>query len=131
MPSVRVSTLTTNKDMTVAIQACGIVALMIIGLLVLFAFLNAHGWFNVRNTPVPYIIKLSTLRAEMNYWGADSLIDLREKVFLNLNRQVEFVDDVVRCAPEDMEYYHLIAYVEKSQGLDISIVKEFLKEAGR
>lgn len=132
MPSVTVLKLKlTNKDMTVAIQACGIVALMIVGLLVIMAFMDAHGWFNIRNTPVPYIIKLSTLRAEMNYWGADSLIDLREKVNLNLNRTVEFVDDVVRCAPEDMEYYHLIAYVEKSQGLDISIIKEFLKEAGR
>lgn len=119
--------------MTVAIQACGIVALLFIGLLVLFAFMGAHGWFkkSTRTTSVHYLIRLSTLRKEMNFWGADSLTDLREKISLNLNRQVEFVDDVIRCAPEDMEYYHLIYYVEKSQGLDISIIKEFLKEAGR
>ena len=58
-------------------------------------------------------------------------MELREAVSLNLNRQVEFVDDVVRCTPEDLEYYHLIAYVEKSQGLDIDTIREFLKEAGK
>lgn len=114
--------------MTVAIQACGIVTLLFIGLLVLFAFMGAHGWFK-KSTHYP--IRLSTLRKEMNFWGADSLTDLREKVSLNLNKQVKFIDDVIRCSPEDMEYYHLIYYVEKSQGLDISIIKEFLKEAGQ
>lgn len=82
-------------------------------------------------TPVPYVIRLSTLRKEMNYWGVTTLMELREAVSLNLNRQVEFVDDEVRCTPNDVEYYHLIAYVEKSQGLDIDIIREFLKEAGR
>lgn len=120
-------------DMTVALQTCGIVALTFIGLLVIMAFLDAHGWFNAptRTTSTPYFIRLSTLRTEMNYWGANTLMELREAVSLNLNRQVEFVDDVVRCAPEDAEYYHLIASVEKSQGLDIDTIKEFLKEAGR
>lgn len=120
--------------MTVALQACGIVALVFIGLLVVMGFLDAHGWFNVStrtNSPVPYFVHLSTLKTEMNYWGANTLMELREAVSLNLNRQVEFIDDVVRCNPEDVEYHHHISYVEKSQGLDISIIKEFLKEAER
>lgn len=119
--------------MTVALQICGTVGLVFLALLFVFAFLDAHGWFNepTRTTRTPYFIRLSTLRTEMNYWGASTLMELREAVSLNLNRPVEFVDDVVRCAPEDVEYYHLIAEVEKSQGLDISIIKEFLKEAER
>ena len=117
--------------MTVAIQACGIVALLFVGLLVLFAFMDAHGWFNVRTSSVPYIIKLSTLRAEMNYWGADTLMGLREAVVLNLNRQVEFVDDEIRCSPEDEEYDYRVGEVSFVQGLNRTIVEEFLKEAER
>lgn len=123
----------TNQDMTIAIQACGIVVLLFVGLLVLFAFMDAHGWFNVstRTTSVPYLIRLSTLRTEMNYWGADSLTDLREKVSLNLNRQVEFVDDEVRCTPEDKQYEYKVGEVAFVQGLNRTIIEEFLKEAER
>lgn len=123
----------TNQDMTVAIQACGIVALLFVGLLVLYAFMDAHGWFNVsaRTTSVPYLIRLSTLRAEMNYWGADTLMQLREAVVFNLNRQVEFVDDEVRCSPEDEWYERKVGEVSFKQGLNRTIIEEFLKEAGR
>lgn len=119
--------------MTVALQICGIVGLVFLALLFIMAFLDAHGWFNesARTTSAPYFVHLSTLRTEMNYWGANTLMELREAVSLNLNRQVEFVDDVVRCNPEDAEYHQHVSYVEKSQGLDISIIKEFLKEAER
>lgn len=119
--------------MTVAIQACGIVALLFVGLLVLFAFMDAHGWFNVstRTTSVPYLIRLSTLRAEMNYWGATTLMELCEAVSLNLNRTVEFVDDEVRCGQEMPEWAMEVDKVCLKQGLDESIVREFLKEAGR
>lgn len=118
--------------MTVALQICGIVALLFVGLLVLFAFMDAHGWFNVnRHSSVPYLIRLSTLRAEMNYWGTDSLNDLRERVSLNLNRTVEFVDDEVRCSPEDEEYDRKVGQVSFVQGLNKSIIIEFLKETGR
>lgn len=124
----------TNQDMTVAIQACGIVALLFVGLLVLFAFMDAHGWFNVStrtNTSVPYLIRLSTLRAEMNYWGATTLMELREAIVLNLNRQVEFVDDVIRCSQDMPEWATEVDRVCLKQGLDESVVREFLKEAGR
>lgn len=125
--------LTTNKDMTVAIQACGIVALLFVGLLVLFAFMDAHGWFNVstRTTSVPYLIRLSTLRAEMNYWGATTLMELCEAVSLNLNRTVEFVDDEIRCSPEDSEFDRRVSEVSFLRGLSKSVIMEFLKEAGR
>ena len=86
---------------------------------------------SARTTSVPYLIRLSTLRAEMNYWGADSLNDLRERVSLNLNRQVEFVDDEVRCSPEDEWYEHKVGEVSFKQGLNRTIIEEFLKEAGR
>ena len=120
--------------MTVAIQACGIVALTFIGLLVIMAFLDAHGWFNAptrTNFPVPYFVHLSTLRTEMNYWEANTLMELREAVSLNLNRQVEFVDDIVRCSPEDEQYERKVGEVSFVQGLNRTIVEEFLKEAGR
>ena len=119
--------------MTVALQTCGIVALTFIGLLVIMAFLDAHGWFNAptRTTSTPYFIRLSTLRTEMNYWGVNTLMELREAVSLNLNRQVEFVDDEVRCNPEDKEYERKIGEVSFVQGLNRTIVEEFLKEAGR
>lgn len=124
---------TTNKDMAVALQICGIVALLFVGLLVLFAFMDAHGWFKVstRTTSVPYLIRLSTLRTEMNYWGADSLNDLRERVSFNLNRTVEFVDDEVRCTPEDKQYEYKVGEVAFVQGLNRTIIEEFLKEVGR
>ena len=124
----------TNQDMTVAIQACGIVAFLFVGLLVLFAFMDAHGWFNVpirTNTSVPYLVPLSTLKTEMNYWGADTLMQLREAVVFNLNRQVEFVDDEVRCSPEDEWYERKVGEVSFKQGLNRTIIEEFLKEAGR
>lgn len=117
--------------MTVALQVCGTVGLVFLALLFLFAFLDAHGWFNVRTSPVPYIIKLSTLRAAMNYWGADSLTDLREKVNMNLNRTVEFIDDEVRCSQDMPEWTTEVDRVCLKQGLDESIVREFLKEVGR
>lgn len=119
--------------MTVALQICGIVALLFVGLLVLFAFMDAHGWFNVptRTTSVPYLIRLSTLRAEMNYWGAESLTDLRENIFLNLNRQVEFVDDEIRCTSEDEQYEYKVGEVSFVQGLNRTIIEEFLKETRR
>lgn len=100
-------------------------------LLFLFAFLDAQGWFNVRTSPAPYFIQLSHLKTEMNYWGADSLIDLREKVSLNLNRTVEFIDDEVRCSQDMPEWTTEVDRVCLKQGLDESIVREFLKEAGR
>ena len=120
-------------DMTVALQTCGIVALTFIGLLVIMAFLDAHGWFNAptRTTSTPYFIKLSTLRTEMNYWGANTLMELREAVSLNLNRQVEFVDDEVRCSQDMPEWTTEVDRVCLKQGLDEGIVREFLKEAGR
>ena len=119
--------------MTVALQICGIVGLVFLALLFLFAFLDAHGWFNVstRTTPVPYLIRLSTLRKEMNYWGATTLMELREAVFLNLNRQVEFVDDEVRCTPEDKQYEYKVGEVAFVQGMNRTIIEEFLKEVGR
>lgn len=117
--------------MTVAIQACGIVAFLFVGLLVLFAFMDAHGWFNVRHSSVPYLISLSTLKTEMNYWGVDTLMQLREAVVLNLNGQVEFVDDEVRCSPEDEWYERKVGEVSFKQGLNRTIIEEFLKEAGR
>lgn len=122
-----------NHDMTVALQVCGIVALLFVGLLVLFAFMDAHGRFNVstRTTSVPYLIRLSTLRAEMNYWGATTLMELREAIVLNLNRQVEFVDDVVRCSQDMPEWATEVERVCLKQGLNESIVREFLKEVGR
>lgn len=119
--------------MTIALQICGIVGLVFLALLFLFAFLDAHGWLNVstRTTPVPYFVHLSTLRTEMNYWGADTLMELREAVSLNLNRTVEFVDDEVRCTPEDEQYDYKVGEVSFVQGLNRTIIEEFLKEAGR
>ena len=119
--------------MTVALHICGIVALTFIGLLVIMAFLDAHGWFNAptRTTSVPYFIHLSTLRTEMNYWGANTLMELREAVSLNLNRQVEFVDDEVRCSPEDEQYDYKVGEVSFVQGLNRTIIEEFLKEVRR
>ena len=118
--------------MTVALQVCGIVGLVFLALLFLFAFLDAHGWFNVstRTKSLPYFIHLSTLRTEMNYWGANTLMELREAVSLNLNRTVEFVDDVVRCSQDMPEWTTEVDGVCLKQGLDESIVREFLKEAG-
>ena len=119
--------------MTVAIQACGIVALTFIGLLVIMAFLDVHGWFNAptRTKSLPYFVHLSTLRTEMNYWEANTLMELREAVSLNLNRQVEFVDDEVCCSPEDEQYERKVGEVSFVQGLNRTIVEEFLKEARR
>ena len=119
--------------MTIALQICGIVALMFIGLLFIMAFLDTHGWFNVstRTKSLPYFVHLSTLRTEMNYWGANTLMELREAVSLNLNRQVEFVDDMVRCVPEDEQYDYKVGEASFIQGLNRTIVEEFLKEAGR
>lgn len=118
--------------MTVALQICGAVGLAFLVLLFLFAFMDAHGWFNVnRRSSVPYLIRLSTLRAEMNYWGAETLMGLREAVSLNLNRPVEFIDDEVRCSPEDEQYDFKVGQASFVQGLNRTIVEEFLKEAGR
>lgn len=127
MPSVRVSTLTTNKDMEVAIQACGIVALLFIGLLVLFAFLDAHGWFSVRTETTPYLVPLSTVTKELNFWGADSLIDLREKVNSNLNRATEIVDDIGVQYP--LTRSQIVKFREKF-GIDEGILVEYLQEQG-
>lgn len=127
MPSVRVSTLTTNKDMTVAIQACGIVAFLFVGLLVLFAFLDAHGWFAVRTRTTPYLIPLSTVTKELNFWCADSLIDLREKVNSNLSRTVKFVDDIGVEYP--LKRSQIVKFREKF-GIDEGILVEYLQEQG-
>lgn len=119
--------------MTIALQICGTVGLVFLALLFLFAFLDVHGWFNVstRTTSVPYLIRLSTLRKEMNYWGASTLMELREAIVLNLNRQVEFVDDEVRCSQDMPEWATEVDRVCLKQDLDESIVREFLKETGR
>lgn len=119
--------------MTIALQICGTVGLVFLALLFLFAFLEAHGWFNVstRTTPAPYFIRLSTLRTEMNYWGASTLMELREAVSLNLNRTVEFVDDEVHCSQDMPEWATEVDRVCLKQDLDESIVREFLKEAER
>ena len=115
--------------MEVAIQACGIVALLFIGLLVLFAFLDAHGWFeeSTRTTSVPYLIPLSTVTKELNFWGADSLIDLREKVNSNLNRAVEFVDDIGVQYP--LKRSQIVKFQEKF-GIDEGILVEYLQGQG-
>ena len=120
--------------MTVALQVCGIVGLVFLALLFLFAFLDAHGWFVPTckpSMPVPYLVRLSTLRTEMNYWGANTLMELREAIVLNLNRQVEFVDDAIRLYSDDPEFDPLLKQVARLQGIDESIVREFLKEVGR
>ena len=106
---------------------------MFIGLLFIMAFLDTHGWFNVstRTKSLPYFVHLSTLRTEMNYWGANTLMELREAVSLNLNRTVEFVDNEVRCSPEDEWYERKVGEVSFKQGLNRTIIEEFLKEAGR
>lgn len=119
--------------MTVALQVCGIVGLVFLALLFLMAFLDAHGWFNksTRTTSVPYFIQLSHLKTEMNYWGASTLMELREAVSLNLNRTVEFVDDEVRCNSEDEQYDFKVGQASFVQGLNRTIIEEFLKEARR
>ena len=117
--------------MTLALQICGIVGLVFLALLVLFAFLDAHWWFNFVNSHVPYTIPLSTLRKELNFWGADSVMELREAIVLNLNRQVEFVDDEIRCSPEDSEFERRVSEVSFLRGLSKSVIMEFLKEAGK
>ena len=106
---------------------------MFIGLLFIMAFLDTHGWFNVstRTKSLPYFVHLSTLRTEMNYWGANTLMELREAVSLNLNRTVEFIDDEVHCSQDMPEWATEVDRVCLKQDLDESIVREFLKEAER
>ena len=58
-------------------------------------------------------------------------MELREAVVLNLNRTVEFVDDEVRCNPENEQYERKVGEVSFVQGLNRTIVEEFLKEARR
>lgn len=115
--------------MTVAIQICGIVALTIVGLLTLFAFLDAHGWFNTilpREEP-EYTAPLSTIKSELEYWGVESIRGLNEYVVLNLNQKLRIVDDIGVQHPLTKTQ---IVKIQEKFGIDERILVEYLQEQG-
>lgn len=108
--------------MTVALEIFGSVALLFIGLLFFYAFVDVH-----RDRKREEVIRLSALPLKMNFWGADTVGSLRRILEKEKNCSLKIVDDIGLSYPLKSSQ---IGELQEKYGLSEEIIVDYCFDKG-